>query len=151
MHNSIEVEITLLQTPTTVQTNMKFRVAYCVLKIQCVLLQYNIPSRLSSLLHKDATFYKLNAGEIWFQWASQPATLIPLKGVLGRKSRKPLLFGPSIALKNLIWRPNSQRKRRIYLQWSSHQRWSVKMICYARINFSGLFLPKELIRLKSHF
>ena len=64
MHNSIEVEITLLQTPTTVQTNMKFRVAYCVLKIQCVLLQNNIPSRLSSLLHKDATFYRLNAGEI---------------------------------------------------------------------------------------
>ena len=83
MHSSIEVEITLLQTPTTVQTNMKFRIAYCVLKIQCVLLQYNIPDRLSSLLHKDTTIYKSNAGEMRFQWASQPVTLIPLSGVWG--------------------------------------------------------------------
>ena len=55
-------------------------------------------SAASGLLHldhfvtKDATFYKSNASEIWFQWDSQPDTLIPLSEVLGWKPRKLLLL-----------------------------------------------------------
>ena len=36
---------------------------------------------------------------------------------LGWKPRKLLLFGPSIALEGLIWRPNSGMKQIISLQW----------------------------------
>ena len=48
---ALRLKLLYSKSPTTFQTNMKFRLAYCVLKILCVLLQYNISSRLSSLLH----------------------------------------------------------------------------------------------------
>ena len=79
-------------------------------------------------LCKDATFWKWNASKIQFQWANQPVTLVSLSGVLGRKPRKLLLLGPSIALEGLIWRPKSQRKQSIYLQW-----FNLKSPSYAQI------------------
>ena len=56
---------------------------------------------------KDANFQKSDAGEIRTQWANQPVALIPLSWFLGRKPRKILPFGASIALEGLIWRLNS--------------------------------------------
>ena len=88
-----------------------FQLDYVIILLLLVLLH------LDHFATKDATFYKSNAGEIRFQWASQPDTLIPLSEVLGRKPRKLLLFGLSIALEGLMWRPNSQRKQSIYPQW----------------------------------
>ena len=48
---TLRLKLLYSKSPTTFQIKIKFRLAYCVLKILCVLLQQNILSRLPSLVH----------------------------------------------------------------------------------------------------
>ena len=57
--------------------------------LQSLLLGGNPPFSKS-----HATFYKSHAGEIQFQWAGQPVTVIPVSGVLGARAQKAIAVWP---------------------------------------------------------